>query len=79
MHEQMTEQWVNQVDAQVCMRVSAGICRHECFSTYAHVFSVEVNLVPASSVGYRLGKVVKERLIALWETKGKHNYVQLSS
>lgn len=31
---------------------------------------VGVNLVGASSVGYRLGRVVKERLIALWETKG---------
>lgn len=66
----MTDQCVNQVDAQVCMHVSAGICRHERFSAYEHVFSLEVNLVPASSVGYRLGRVVKERLIALWETKG---------
>lgn len=60
----------NSVDAQVCVRVSAVICRHESFSVYEHVFSLEVNLVPASSVGYRSGRVIKERLIALWETKG---------
>lgn len=69
MHEQMTDQCVNQVDAQVCMHVSA-FADMKVFPAYEHVFSLEVNLVPPSSVGYKLGRVVKERLIALWETKG---------
>lgn len=72
MHEQMTNQCVNQLGAQVCMRVSAGVGRNESFAALRArlQFGSYRNLVPASSVGYRLGRVVKERLIALWETKG---------
>lgn len=67
--EQMTGQCANHIDAQVCMRVSPRIWRHKGFSTYKNDFSLEVDLVQTSSVGYGLGRVVKERLIALWETK----------
>lgn len=55
MHEQMTNQCVNQLDDQVCMRISSGIGINESFAAYEHVFSLEVTVIWSQQVVWGIG------------------------